>query len=146
MGLPPTLPPPTAPRCGAAWSAPAGRSGCTRAASPNSWGAGLPFRDPAHPLGQVVRVGRTLPDGSLRLARDLPVDSPSYALRHGRQSYAESRNATYKRRHLERSPWFGLPNSAKAACLNDVLTLALNLARFVREATAAPARSVTAGT
>ena len=78
-----------------------------------------PYRDPAHPLGHVVRVGRTLPDGSLRLARDLPVDSPSYALRQGRQSYAESRNAGQKRRHLERSPWFGLPNSAKAACLGD---------------------------
>lgn len=105
-----------------------------------------PYRDPAHPLGHVVRVGRTLPDGSLRLARDLPVDAPSYALRQGRQSYAESRNANQKRRHLQRSPWFGLPNSAKAACLGDILTLALNVARFVREATTAVARSVTAGT
>ena len=105
-----------------------------------------PYRDPAHPLGQVVRIGRTLPDGSLRLARDLPVNSPSYALRQGRQSYAESRNAGQKRRHLERSPWFGLANSAKAACLGDILTLALNLPRFIREATTAHARSVTAGT
>jgi hypothetical protein len=105
-----------------------------------------PYRDLAHPLGQVVRVGRALPDGSLRLARDLPVDSPAYALRQGRQSYSESRNAGQKRRHLERSPWFGLPNSAKAACLGDILTLALNLPRFVREATLAQARSVTAGT
>ncbi len=105
-----------------------------------------PFRDAAHPLGQVVRVGRTLPDGSLRLARDLPVDSPSYALRQGRQSYAESRNASQKRRHLERSPWFGLPNSAKAACLGDILTLALNLPRFVREATTVQARALPAGT
>lgn len=105
-----------------------------------------PYRDPAHPLGQVVRVGRTLPDGSLRLARDLPVDSRSYALRQGRQSYTESRNAGQKRRHLERSPWFGLPNSAKAACLGDILTLALNLPRFVREATTAQARSVTTDT
>ena len=105
-----------------------------------------PYRDPAQPLGQVVRVGRTLPDGSLRLARDLPVDSPSYALRQGRQSYAESRNAGQKRRHLERSPWFGWANSAKAACLGDILTLALNLPRFIREATLAQARSVTAGT
>ncbi len=105
-----------------------------------------PYRDPAHPLGQVIRVGRTLPDGSLRLARDLPVDSPSFALRQDRQSYAESRNAGQKRRHLERSPWFGLTNSAKAAYLGDILTLALNLPRFIREATTAQARSVTAGT
>jgi hypothetical protein len=105
-----------------------------------------PYRDPAQPLGQVVRIGRTLPDGSLRLARDLPVNSPSYALRQGRQSYTESRNAGQKRRHLDRSPWFGLANSAKAACLGDILTLALNLPRFIREATLAQARSVTAGT
>jgi hypothetical protein len=105
-----------------------------------------PYRDPAQPVGQVLRVGRTLPDGSLRVARDLPVNSPSYALRQGRQSYTESRNAGHKRRHLDRSPWFGLPNSAKAACLGDILTLALNLPRFVREATSAQARAATPGT
>ena len=108
--------------------------------------ADCPYRDPAQPLGQVLRLGRTLPDGSVRLARDLPVASPSYALRQGRQSYAESRNANQHRRHLQRSPWFGLPNSAKAACLGDILTLALNPARFVREATTAQPRSITAGT
>ncbi len=105
-----------------------------------------PYRDPAQPLGLVLRLGRTLPDGSLRLARDLPVNAPSYALRQGRQSYTESRNAGQKRRHLDRSPWFGLANSAKAACLGDLLTLALNLPRFVREATTAQPRSVTTGT
>ncbi len=105
-----------------------------------------PYRDLAHPLSQVIRVGRTLPDGSLRLARDLPGDSPSCALRQDRQSYAESRNAGQKRRHLERTPWFGLPNSAKAAYLGDILTLALNLPRFICEATLAQARSVTVGT
>ena len=91
--------------------------------------------------------------GSAAPARWLPCAWPAIcrstrppALRQGRQSYAESRNASQKRRHLERSPWFGLPNSAKAACLGDILTMALNLPRFVREATTAQARSVTAGT
>jgi hypothetical protein len=116
------------------------------APAPDSAIRACPYRDPAQPLGQVLRVGRTLPDGTLRLTRDLPVDSPSYALRQGRQSYTESRNAGQKRRHLDRSPWFGLANSAKAACLGDLLTLALNLPRFIREATTAQARSVTAGT
>ena len=101
-----------------------------------------PYRDPAHPLGQVVRVGLKLPDGGIRLARDLPVTAPSYQLRQGRQSYAESRNASQQRRHLKRSPWYGLPNSAKAACLGDSLILAGNVARFIREATLAYARSV----
>lgn len=96
-----------------------------------------PFRDPAHPLGYTLRIGRTLPDGSLRLARDFKLDSPSWQLRIGRQSYAESRNANQARRHLTRSPWFGLDNSAKANFIGDILTNALNLVRFVRQATAA---------
>ena len=107
--------------------------------------ATCPYRDPAQPVGQVVRVGLTLPDGSIRLARDLPVASPSYALRQGRQSYAESRNAGQARRHLKRSPWYGLPNSAKATYLGDSLILAGNVARFVREATLAHARTVPTG-
>jgi hypothetical protein len=105
-------------------------------ASPNE----CPYRDPQHPLGYSLRTGRTLPDGSLRLARDFKVDSPTWKLRLGRQSYAESRNANQSRRHLKRSPWYGLDNSAKANYLGDILTNALNLARFVRQATAATGR------
>ena len=107
--------------------------------------AACPYRDPHRPCGFVARVGRTLPDGSLRLARDLPPHSPSWQLRQGRQSYAESRNANQQRLGLKRSPWFGLSNSAKATYLGDMLTNLLNVARFVREATLAPATSLTAG-
>jgi hypothetical protein len=99
--------------------------------------ASCPFRDLEHPLGFTLRTARTLPDGSLRLARDFKVDSPSWKLRLGRQSYAESRNANQFRRHLKRSPWYGLDNSAKANYMGDILTNTLNLARFVRQATAA---------
>ena len=105
-----------------------------------------PYRQPDRPCGYVVRVGLTLPDGSLRLARDWRVDSPSWNLRHGRQSYAESRNANQTRLGLKRSPWFGLANSAKANYLGDMLSNLLNVARFVREATEVPVTSVTAGT
>jgi hypothetical protein len=105
-----------------------------------------PYRANASALGYLVRVGRSLPDGNIRLARDLNVESATWKLRHGRQSYAESRNANQTRRNLKRSPWYGLPNSAKADRLGDILTLALNVARFVREATLASAHSVTAGT
>ncbi|NLE77572.1 MAG: hypothetical protein GX605_12595 [Chloroflexi bacterium] len=115
-----------------------------RPLAPPAW-ARCPYRDPTQPLGQVVRVALRLPDGSIRLARDLPVTSPTYQLRQGRQSYAESRNASQQRRHLKRSPWFGLPDSAKATYLDDILILAGNVARFVREATLAHARSVTTG-
>ncbi len=104
-----------------------------------------PYRDPYHPLGYTVRVGLALPDGDIRLARDLQVDSPTWKLRMGRQSYAESRNAAQARRGVKRSPWFGQPNAAKASILADALTCALNVARFVREATLAAATSVSAG-
>ena len=120
--LPPTADPPASPTA-PAWTT-------------------CPYRDPAQPLGQVVRVGLRLPDKSIRLARDLPVNAATYQLRQGRQSYAESRNASQARYHLKRSPWFGLANSAKAAYLGDILILAGNAARFVREATLAHARSV----
>jgi hypothetical protein len=99
-----------------------------------------PFRDDARPLGFTLRVGCSLPDGSLRLARDFKVDSPTWNLRLGRQSYAESRNANQSRRNLKRSPWYGLANSAKANYMGDILTNTLNLARFVREASAATGR------
>jgi hypothetical protein len=98
--------------------------------------ASCPYRDPNHPLGFSVVVNATLPgDNSLRLARDLKVDSPSWTLRMGRLSYAESRNANQARHDVKRSPWFGLDNSAKANILGDILSCALNVARFVRQAT-----------
>ena len=114
-------------------------------ARPDPASSACPYRDPTQPVGRVIRVGLTLPDGSIRLARDLPVASPSYALRQGRQSYAESRNAGQARRQLKRSPWYGLANSAKATYLGDTLILAGNLARFVREATLAHARTAPTG-
>jgi hypothetical protein len=105
-----------------------------------------PFRQSDEAVGYLARVGLALPDGNLRLARDLKVDSPTWTLRQGRQSYAESRNANQARRHLKRSPWFGLLNTAKATVLSDILTNSLNVARFVREASMTTHRTVTAGT
>jgi hypothetical protein len=97
-------------------------------------------------LGYLVRVGLTLPDGDIRLARDLKVESPTWNLRTGRRSYAESRNADQTRRGVKRSPWFGRAHSAKASILADLLTSALTVARFVREATHAATPAVSAGT
>lgn len=94
-----------------------------------------PYRAPTPDLGYLVRIGLTLPDGTLRLARDLKVDSPTWALRIGRRSYAESRNADQARHGVKRSPWFGRASSAKASILADILTSVLAVARFVREAT-----------
>ncbi len=105
-----------------------------------------PYRDPEHPLGSVITVNLSFPNGDIRLARDLKVDSPIWKLRMGRQSYAEARNADQTRRGVKRSPWYGKANSAKASILADILTVSLNVARFVREATLAAALSDSAGT
>jgi len=67
-------------------------------------------------------------------------------LRTGRRSYAESRNADQARRGVKRSPWFGRANSTKASLLADILTSALTVARFVREASHATTATVLAGT
>jgi hypothetical protein len=105
-----------------------------------------PFSAPGHLRGCTVVVNRALPDGDVRLARDLKVDSPSWNLRIGRLSYAESRNADQWRHGVKRSPWHGKANSAKASILSDILTCACNLARLVREATVAVARASSVGT
>ena len=105
-----------------------------------------PYRDPDHPLGHSVVVNATLPkDNDVRLARDLKVGSPTWKLRIGRLSYAESRNANQTRRDLKRSPWFGKANSAKAQYLGDILSCALNVVRFVREATLAAEHAAATG-
>jgi hypothetical protein len=97
-------------------------------------------------LGYTFTVGATLPtDNNVRLARDLKVESPTWDLRIGRLSYAESRNANQTRRSLKRSPWFGRADSAKAQYLGDILSCALNVARFVREATLAAEHSAATG-
>ena len=96
-----------------------------------------PFADPTHPLGLSLTIGLALPDGSLRLARDIQVGSDLWELRMGRQSYAESRNAAQAHRGLKRSPFFGLPSSAKATLIGDTLSLLLTLARFILEASQA---------
>jgi hypothetical protein len=88
-------------------------------------------------LGKLISVGLKLPDGDIRLARDSKVDSPSWKLRLGRQSYSESRNADQARRGVKRSPWFGKLGSAKASILADILTLVFNVVRFICEATLA---------
>jgi hypothetical protein len=98
--------------------------------------ASCPYRDPTR-QGFVVTVAATLPDGSLRLARDGHVDSRTWRLRSGRLSYAESRNACQARHGVQRLPWHGLANGAKASYLSDLLTLTTNVARFVRQATLA---------
>jgi hypothetical protein len=98
-----------------------------------------PFADPTHPLGMSLTIGLSFPDGSIRLVRDMLVGSDLWKLRIGRQSYAESRNASQAHRRLKRSPCFGLTNSAKVTLIGDTLSTMLTLARLILEASASPA-------
>lgn len=97
-----------------------------------------PYAKTPTTLGFLLRTALSLPDGTIRLARDLRVDSPSWKIRYGRQSNAESRNAQQAHFRLKRSPWYGQDNGAKATYLGDILTNLLNVVRFVREANTAP--------
>ena len=99
------------------------------------------FAQPDHPLGYSLTTGLSLPDGCIRLARDFQVGSDTWKLRIGRQSYSESRNAIQQRRGIQRSPWFGLHNTAKAMLISDTLSLAFNLARLIGEASQPSARA-----
>jgi len=92
-------------------------------------------------LERLIRLAYTtgliLLDGSIRLARNMQVGFDTWKLRIGRQSYSENCNASQARYQLKRSPWFGLTNSSKATLIGDTLSLLLNLARFVLEASSA---------
>jgi hypothetical protein len=91
--------------------------------------------------GQVVNVGRTLPDGATRLARDVPYGSDTWKLRYGRRNLSESRNGSLEAMGLKRLPCFGLSRARKEIALADCLVNLHTLARLVRQATdlAAPA-------
>jgi hypothetical protein len=88
--------------------------------------------------GQVVNVGRTLPDGSTRLARDIPYGSPAWTARYGRRNLAESRNGQVEGMGLKRMRAYGLPRSRREVQLADFLINLRTLGRLVREAMSQP--------
>jgi hypothetical protein len=100
--------------------------------------AGCPFLDPAQPVGYVVNVGRTLPDGSVRLAREIPYGSPAWQARYSRRNLSESRNGQLERLGLKRLPVYGLARANKEVQLADFLINLRTLGRLVREATIGP--------
>lgn len=93
-----------------------------------------PFAEDEHSLGFSLSTALALPDGSIRLARDMQVGSETWKLRIGRQSYSESRNAIQARRLLKRSRSFGLSNTAKSMSISDTLSIAFNVSRLIFEA------------
>jgi hypothetical protein len=102
--------------------------------------ADCPYLDPRRPSGFIVNVGRTLPDGSTRLAREIPYGSPRWKARYGRRNLAESRNGQLEALGLKRLPSSGLARGTKEIQLADFVTNWRTLGRLVRAATA-PAAS-----
>jgi hypothetical protein len=85
--------------------------------------------------GQVVHVGRTLPDGSVRLAREVPYASETWKRRYARRNLSESRNGTMEHMGLKRLPSFGLTHGRKDNAIADLLDNLHTLGRLVQEAT-----------
>jgi hypothetical protein len=86
--------------------------------------------------GKILNVGERFPDGSLRLVRDVPVDSPAWkALYHRARNASEGRNATYEHWDLKRMPVYGLYRAKAISFLADTWSTLTTLARLIREAT-----------
>lgn len=85
--------------------------------------------------GQVVNVGRALPDGSVRLAREVPYGSDIWKKRYGRRNLSESRNGLLEGRGLKRLPSFGLSRAHREVAIGDLLENLHTLSRLVQEAT-----------
>ena len=95
-----------------------------------------PYQDTSH--GRIVNLAERFPDGSLRLARDVPVGGPSWKLLYHRARNAvEGRNAIFEAWGLKRLPVYGLPRVTAFIFLADVLNNLTTLARLIREATLA---------
>jgi hypothetical protein len=94
-----------------------------------------PYQTSKHKVGQVVNVGRTLPNGSVRLAREVPYDSQVWKQRYGRRNLSESRNGSVEHLGLKRMDSFGLACGRKQNAIADFLSNLHTLGRLVREAT-----------
>jgi len=98
--------------------------------------AGCPYLSDDRPLGQVVNVGRTLPDGSLRLAREIPYGSQAWKARYGRRSMSESRNGQVQGMGIKRMRSYGLGHNESDVQVTDWLGNLRTLGRLVKEASA----------
>lgn len=100
---------------------------------------GCPFLD-SQSLGFTVNVGRTLPDGSVRLARDIPYGTDEWDERYGRRNISESRNGQMEGMGLKRMRSYGTERDTKEVQVGDFIINLRTLGRLVREATKPIAR------
>ncbi|NTW35754.1 MAG: hypothetical protein HGB17_06425 [Syntrophobacteraceae bacterium] len=97
-----------------------------------------PYQAVEHPHGRIINVGERFGDASIRLARDIPMRSPTWkAIYHRARNAVEGRNATFQDWGFKRMSVFGIARSKALIFLADVLDTLCTLARLVREATLA---------
>jgi hypothetical protein len=97
-----------------------------------------PYQRVDHPLGKIIDVAQCFADGSIRLVRDLPVDSPAWKRAYHRaRNASESRHSTLERWDLKRLSVYGEPRSKAMIFQADVWLNLTTMARLVREATVA---------
>lgn len=86
-------------------------------------------------LGYTMDVGRAFRDGSVRLAREICVDSEEWDRRYGRRNNSESRNSQMESLGLKRMKSYGSERDTKEVQVADFLIDLRTLVRLVREAT-----------
>jgi hypothetical protein len=115
-----------------------GKDPCTRLSQVTYPPSECPYQTDEHKHGRVINIGERFADASIRLARDIPMDSPAWkALYHRARNAVEGRNATFEAWGFKRLPVFGMARSKALLFLADVLDTLSTLARLVREATLA---------
>jgi hypothetical protein len=95
-----------------------------------------PYQENTH--GRSFNLGECFPDGSIRLARDLPVGGPTWKqLYHRARNAVEGRNATFEDWGFKRMSVYGLPRVTATIFLADVLNNLTTMARLIRQASLA---------
>jgi hypothetical protein len=94
-----------------------------------------------HAVGYIVNVGRTLPDGSTRLAREITHGSPEWDARYGRRNNSESRNGQLEGMGLKRMRSFGLERNTKEVQMADLIVNLRTMGRLLQETSCLPAKN-----
>jgi hypothetical protein len=97
-----------------------------------------PYQADDHPSGQIRNVGERFADGSIRLARDLPVGTPPWEhIYHRARNASEGRHATLEGWGLKRLSVYGHLRAKAMIFQADVWLNLTTMTRLVREATLA---------